>query len=144
MKTKTCKRCSETKILDEFYARRNVCKSCVHVQHHQYRLAHAEECRAYEKSRLHNPNRKLARKKNRCTAEQKRKDLVRQKAQWAIKTGRLIPQPCRVCGEVKVEAHHRDYSKPFEVEWLCSLHHRRLHHSKYFDLGVGLASPSGG
>ena len=35
--------------------------------------------------------------------------------------------PCEVCGELKVEAHHDDYYKPFEVRWLCGHHHREHH-----------------
>ena len=30
------------------------------------------------------------------------------------------PDRCSRCGDVKrVEGHHRDYSRPLEVEWLC-------------------------
>ena len=41
----------------------------------------------------------------------------------AIYAGILKKQPCKVCGDAIVEAHHKDYSKPLEVEWLCNLHH---------------------
>jgi hypothetical protein len=33
-------------------------------------------------------------------------------------------------GTVKAEAHHDDYSKPFEVRWLCRMHHRAVHGQK--------------
>lgn len=46
--------------------------------------------------------------------------------EYEIRTGRLIPQPCEVCGE-KAEAHHDDYSKPLDVRWLCRIHHCALH-----------------
>lgn len=46
-----------------------------------------------------------------------------------INRGKLVRQPCEVCGEIKVDAHHDDYSKPLEVRWLCRLHHRQ-HHAK--------------
>lgn len=36
-------------------------------------------------------------------------------------------EPCRVCGEMKAEMHHEDYSKPREVVWLCRLCHVRYH-----------------
>jgi hypothetical protein len=45
----------------------------------------------------------------------------------AIKSGRLIKQPCEECGETEVEAHHDDYSKPLDVRWLCMEHHKKLH-----------------
>lgn len=45
----------------------------------------------------------------------------------AIKMGRLVPQPCEVCGAEVVEAHHDDYSAPLDVRWLCREHHMALH-----------------
>lgn len=36
-------------------------------------------------------------------------------------------QPCVVCGELKVQAHHSDYSKPLDVMWLCLPHHKAWH-----------------
>jgi hypothetical protein len=44
----------------------------------------------------------------------------------AVKTGRLVPEPCEVCGD-KAEAHHDDYDAPLEVRWLCRQHHAELH-----------------
>lgn len=42
----------------------------------------------------------------------------------AIREGRLARQPCEVCGtETDVHAHHEDYSRPFEIRWLCRAHH---------------------
>ncbi len=29
----------------------------------------------------------------------------------------------QLCGELKVEAHHDDYKKPWKVRWLCKTHH---------------------
>lgn len=44
----------------------------------------------------------------------------------AIQRGTLTRQPCTVCGE-KAQAHHADYTRPLEVQWLCPLHHARQH-----------------
>lgn len=44
-----------------------------------------------------------------------------------IKSGKLIPQPCFVCGAEKVHGHHCDYDKPLEVLWLCPEHHSEWH-----------------
>ena len=67
------------------------------------------------------------RKKNPSTGEQKLRDTVRVKTHYEIRMGRLVRKPCEVCGELKVEAHHDDYHKPFEVRWLCGKHHREHH-----------------
>lgn len=48
----------------------------------------------------------------------------------ARRLGWLTPQPCRVCGAAKVEAHHSDYSKPLLITWLCRKCHRRRHASE--------------
>lgn len=48
----------------------------------------------------------------------------------AIRSGELVPQPCEVCGTLKVEAHHDDYSKPLSVRWLCRPHHMQHHAQK--------------
>lgn len=50
----------------------------------------------------------------------------------AIYRGKLFKPPhCEKCGEVtesqRLHAHHWDYSKPFEVEWLCLPCHREQH-----------------
>lgn len=50
--------------------------------------------------------------------------LARQKISDAIRRGKIKRQPCQICGIEKSEAHHKDYSKPFEVIWLCRMHHR--------------------
>ena len=36
-------------------------------------------------------------------------------------------KPCEICGNVKAEGHHKDYSKPKKVRWLCLKHHRQIH-----------------
>lgn len=45
----------------------------------------------------------------------------------AVRDGRVIRQPCLVCGAEKVEAHHPDYAKPLEVLWFCRPHHKAHH-----------------
>lgn len=54
---------------------------------------------------------------------------ARRKVRTEIEAGRLVRQPCEVCGETRVHAHHDDYSKPLDVRWLCPTHHYE-HHAK--------------
>jgi hypothetical protein len=41
----------------------------------------------------------------------------------ALRNGKLIKQPCQICGSLIVQAHHEDYAKPLKVVWLCKPHH---------------------
>ncbi len=45
----------------------------------------------------------------------------------AVRDGRLIKTPCEFCGDPKVHGHHKDYSRPLDVIWLCAKCHNRLH-----------------
>lgn len=71
---------------------------------------------------------------NACTKKLKKwskpdryKYLARRKVGRAVHSGRLTRLPCQVCGDVKSEGHHDDYSKPLEVTWLCRIHHVDKH-----------------
>jgi hypothetical protein len=59
------------------------------------------------------------------------KDPIKSKARQimsnAITSGRLVPEPCVVCGEEKTEGHHEDYSRPLDIIWLCRTHHKEIH-----------------
>lgn len=46
---------------------------------------------------------------------------------YAVKTGKLKPQPCVRCGKKKTETHHDDYTKPLDVVWMCRVCHRKEH-----------------
>ena len=48
----------------------------------------------------------------------------------AKRNGTLFPQPCAICGAIKTECHHKDYSKPLDVVWLCKHCHRLVHNGK--------------
>lgn len=45
----------------------------------------------------------------------------------ALKRGILVREPCEVCGEANVDAHHDDYDRPLRVRWLCRKHHKAEH-----------------
>ncbi|TPJ34255.1 hypothetical protein [Mesorhizobium sp. B2-6-5] len=45
----------------------------------------------------------------------------------ALKRGLVIQEPCRVCGNLDAEAHHPDYERPMDVDWLCRRDHQAEH-----------------
>ena len=54
-----------------------------------------------------------------------------------IRDGKLFKKSCMVCGTTtNVQAHHQDYNKPLDVQWLCSKHHCALHRAKEGDIIV--------
>lgn len=55
--------------------------------------------------------------------------LAMQEVQTAVRNGTLVkPNHCEICPETKIEAHHTDYTKPLNVQWLCRYHHDKAHH----------------
>jgi len=62
--------------------------------------------------------------------EAARRLKVRSAVGRAKREGRLVPQPCMVCGDENVHAHHHngyDLLNPLDVVWLCPEHHHAAH-----------------
>jgi hypothetical protein len=56
--------------------------------------------------------------------EQKARAIARGKLNLAVLKRQVKRQPCERCGATPAEAHHEDYSKPLDVQWLCNTHHK--------------------
>lgn len=132
---KRCFRCGKRKALAEFYAhpmmadgRLGKCKECTKGDVSANYRATKTAKQAYERERNKRPERKLARLRYARNRRERDPDraLARSRVFYAIKSGKLERKPCRVCGE-KAQAHHEDYSKPLDVDWLCFKHHRQVH-----------------
>lgn len=115
MQTKVCTKCKIELLTDQFQADKrrlygvgSICKDCK---------------RAY---RQENKDMLLVAQYKRIATD---KTISPMRKVWnalyyALKTGKIDkPESCSVCGEHigkdKVQAHHVDYSKPFEVTWCC-------------------------
>lgn len=132
---KTCFKCGVTKPLFDFYRGRdmkdghlNKCKECAKRDVSAHRAANIERLREYDRKRAKEPHRKehliaMMRKDRALRPERSR---ARSAVNFAVRTGKLVPWPCLVCG-AKSEAHHPDYSRPLDVVWLCSVHHKEAH-----------------
>ena len=54
--------------------------------------------------------------------------VAHKRVEYAVKTGRLVRQPCERCGGLDlIVAHHESYDHPLAVVWLCPLHHAQRH-----------------
>lgn len=97
----------------------------------EYRAKNAEKLRDYKRTYDNARYRKNSEQINEKRAEwrnhNRHKYSAHQKVAYALRKGKLVKFPCEVCGEVRVHAHHPDYSRPLEVMWLCSVHHKDWH-----------------
>lgn len=146
--SKQCFKCGQVKSLSEFYKHKamadghiNKCKDCTKKDVTENREKRVEYYNAYDRVRTRDPERKAKRKitdakpQNVERIKQYKKqyqyDTVRKAAAVAVNNAvrdcRLFKEPCFICGEVKVEAHHYDYSRPLDVSWLCKAHHMEIH-----------------
>jgi hypothetical protein len=146
-----CTRCGKTKKESEFYKRKDrksgfksECKTCtiksglktakIYRNSEKGRRNAILALRRFaEKNREHiREYKRIWRKKNpeKCKLKiDPFKNRCRYTLLNAIHAGKVIrPKICSECGwEGMIHAHHHDYSKPFDVEWLCSLCHGKRH-----------------
>ena len=107
----------------------------------RWRHANPEKSQA-SKTRWDERNRD---KKRAYLAEWEARNPIRRRAHTAVnralKDGRLIrPEACERCASTgRLEAHHPDYLKPLDVEWLCVRCHRITPHTEP-ETGRSLAS----
>lgn len=141
---KACRKCGNPRRLTSFYkhpgmpgGRVNICKFCARAA---AKLRRNDDVRAKDRERGKTPERRRRvaiyqathpettnRVKRQWRQRNPEKVAAHAAVRRAIQVGTLIKKPCRVCGEAKSNAHHADYSKPLNVDWLCSAHHAAEH-----------------
>lgn len=72
-------------------------------------------------------SRRRARRKH--EHEHPEKVEARRQVRLALRAGTLTREPCEKCGSPASHAHHKDYSRPLEVTWLCQPCHKAEHRS---------------
>ncbi len=138
MPQKKCFKCSRELPLSEFYKAKGMadghfgkCKECTRADVSANRAKRIDQYRTYDVARAKTPKRR--RLAMRIMREYRHGNPERYQANTAVnnalRDGRLVKQPCEVCGRLDVHGHHDDYSKPLGVRWLCPVHHKE-HHDK--------------
>lgn len=118
---KQCNRCLETKPIEQFSLNKpmkdgrlnqcNVCK-CEYVKAH----SKTERGKSLKRATM-----------KRWKENNRHKVFAHTCIRNGVAAGKIERMPCEVCGVAKSEAHHDDYGKPYDVRWLCKLHHNELH-----------------
>lgn len=138
---KNCNTCGTETPLDGFYKGMAKCKEChkatVHARYTENMKdpiwRERELDRQREKADRHRSEGRKPSKdatKRGGTLWQQRNRVKRSahlKVQSAVICKKMFKQPCEVCGELKVDAHHDDYERPLDVRWLCRKHHMEHH-----------------
>ena len=132
---KTCSKCAQSKPVDMFRANTKCsdgldswCKQCHNKAKSEWLKRHPEAQRERDDYVVGAVENRKGGRASILTAEERRiRHNVRRITRRAIKSGKLVAQPCWVCGELEVDAHHPDYSAPLDVVWLCKKHHQEVH-----------------
>ena len=149
---KKCKVCGKEKDLDQYYTYKKYgttyingkCKVCTLAQNKKYR-----DTTGYDRARYQKDKEKIrqlqreyskteegrkarleASRRYRESEHGKLKQKARAVVNHAIRDGKLIkPETCMDCGRsTQLEAHHKDYNKPLDVDWICKNCHENRHH----------------
>jgi len=119
---KQCSKCGIEKKEEKFNKQCNgknglraSCRDCTRKEHKIYNQTHktnnANMYKSIKKYKMNNPEKIRA------------QNLL----EYAVKKGRVKKERCKMCNAVNTEGHHDDYSKPYEVDWLCRQHHKERH-----------------
>ena len=135
---KKCWRCKEEKLVSEFYANSTTssgltswCKACTKITQREYYERTRKKSNAAKRERYRNSPKLRRRNQERVMAwikDHPLERIARRKVATALHNGSITKTPCTVCGATKnVCAHHKDYSKPLDIVWVCRDHHYRIH-----------------
>jgi hypothetical protein len=141
MDAKTCFKCNRTQPMSEFYAHKQMadgtlgkCKTCTKIDVKARYYSRPDLISAYERRRFKDPERKkkVAQYQRNSRAADPQKAKARSAVSNAVRDGRIVrPSKCSHCGVAcRAQAHHHDYSKPFEVTWYCFKCHREIGHGQ--------------
>ena len=107
----------------------NKCKDCNKKDVTENRDKNIERIREYDRKRATLPHR--AEMTARYTKQYRAKNPDKYRAHGAlggrITSGDIKKEPCAICGNNNVHAHHVDYDDPYDVIWVCAEHHKWFH-----------------
>ena len=132
-----CSKCSIEKSVSEFYISRGKmewrckqCRSAYFKTHHtppQKTDLQRAKWRAWNKAKYQGNKEKILKKLE--IESHTVRGIARKKLRNAVSNGKIIkPLLCQdCCKQTLLHGHHVDYSRPFDVLWLCPLCHSNRH-----------------
>lgn len=138
---KRCSKCKQKKPLSDFASdnshktarRQRYCRECNRKynkrRNRRWKKEDPKSYREYQRTRYQ--RRKGHKAAYAKTYREKYPERVRarRKLNYEVERGRITrPTACPKCGATdrRIEAHHKDYSKPLDVEWMCSQCHAEV------------------
>jgi hypothetical protein len=125
-----CRACHSEKLPVDFYdGVKSRCKDC-HKAAMKIRRLTNPRVQAYDRIRYRTPERKAQGAANAKQWREAHPEAYKahNAVNNAIRDRRLEKGPCAICGTLNnVQGHHRNYSKPLDVIWLCAQCHHRVH-----------------
>ena len=135
-----CRKCEEEKGIDDFYhSRKRVCKDCCRARLRDYARMRRKNPDYRAKQALYYREWYGKNGRNRNTHYQDVVILYRDnhpdrmeamaQVQEAVRRGLLRrASKCLFCDRrTRTQGHHEDYSKPYEVLWVCASCHKKIH-----------------
>ena len=88
-----------------------------------------ERQKRYEKTEKAKLADKRYEQKRYQSPEGKLRQAAKNAVKYAVKTGKLVKEPCFICGSEESVAHHSSYARDMRlvVTWLCTPHHNEIH-----------------
>lgn len=133
---KMCFKCGRVLSISMFYRHSqmgdghlNKCKECTVLDTRRHREKHGDKIRAYDRSRS------SGRHKVKFEGRHPIKKAAQTMLGNAVKYGKIVKPPfCVRCWATgKIHGHHRDYSRPLDVIWLCPRCHAAEHKTRKYD-----------
>ncbi len=134
MDEKWCTKCKQMRPIEEFCNKKQSpdgkswwCRLCRTVSNTKWQSNNRDKANLCDRRYRHNHPERIKAKNQDYESNNQEKCRAKESVKHALKSGRLVrPDVCSRCfTPCKPHAHHADYSKRFDVEWLCPLCHSK-------------------
>ena len=125
MELKKCSRCKVERTLDNFKKRgsgyetkKSVCTTCKKEMEAVWREKNREIYQAKQREFYKNNAERIKKQRK------DNYDPIKSKARWLAR--KIEAKKCIFCDLIG-ERHHKDYSHPLDIVFLCRSHHKKVH-----------------